>query len=71
MIVTAEERRNVLSLFNVSEAARQLGIAVQQMHRHIRAGRLPSPQVRVGKRLYFTGGDLNKLTEQFHNQHLN
>tara|TARA_R110002096_G_scaffold374983_5_gene568665 strand:+ start:143 stop:358 length:216 start_codon:yes stop_codon:yes gene_type:complete len=71
MIVTADERRNILSLFNVSEAARQLGIAVQQMHRDIRAGRLPSPQVRVGKRLYFTRGDLNKLTKQFHNQHLN
>ena len=26
MIVTADERRNVLNLFNVSEAARQLGV---------------------------------------------
>ncbi|QDT48899.1 Helix-turn-helix domain protein [Symmachiella dynata] len=66
MIVTADERRNVLNLFNVSEAARQLGIAVQQMHRDIKAGRLPSPQVRVGRRLYFTRDDLDKLMEQFH-----
>ncbi len=61
MIVTANERRNVLKLFNVSEAARQLGVDVQQMYRDIRAGRAPSPEVKVGKRLYFTGQDLNDL----------
>ena len=62
MIVTADERRNVLNLFNVSEAARQLGVDVQQMHRDIRTGRVRPPGVRVGKRLYFTSQDMNDLS---------
>ena len=65
MIVTADERRNVLNLFNVSEAARQLGVGIQQLHRDIRAGRVRSPQVRVGRRLYFTQGDLSDLSTHY------
>ena len=64
MNVTAPERRSVLKLFNVSEAARELGIPVRKMHWDITAGRLPSPQIRLGKRLYFTAVDLEILAEQ-------
>ena len=65
MIVTADERRNVLRLFNVSEVARQLGVGVFQLHGDIRAGRVPAPQVRVGKRLYFTAPDVIDLSMQY------
>jgi DNA-binding transcriptional MerR regulator len=64
MNVTAPERRNILKLFNVSEAARQLGIPVRKMHWEISAGRLPAPTVPLGKRYYFTAGDLKLLEQQ-------
>jgi len=64
MIVTAAERRNVLNLFNVSEAARHLGVDVQRLHRDIKAGRVRSPQVRLGRRSYFTGNDVSDLSTQ-------
>ena len=47
MIVTANERRNVLNLFNISEAARHLGVDIQRLRRDIRAGCVRSPQVRA------------------------
>lgn len=65
MVITAEERRSVLRLFNTSEAARRIGLTVQQMHRQIRSGIRPSPTIRLGKRLYFAADD---LTEQCSNQ---
>ena len=43
MNVTAEVRRTVLKLFNVSEAARQIGVPVPEMYRSIYSGYLPSP----------------------------
>ena len=61
MVVTADERRQVLNLFNVSEAARLMGMDVFHLHRDIRAGRAPSPTVRLGRRLYFGMDDLNHL----------
>ena len=64
MNVTAPERRNVLGLFNVSEAARELGVPVRKMHWEITAGRLPAPRIRLGKRLYFTADDLETLARQ-------
>ncbi len=64
MIVTADERRSILKLFNVSEAARQLGVPVRKMHWEISAGRLPAPQVQLGKRAYYTAADLRILAEQ-------
>jgi len=65
VIVTANERRNVLKLFNVSEVARQLGVGVFELHRDIRAGRVQSPKVRVGRRLYFTSDDVSDLSTQY------
>ena len=64
MNVTATERRTVLRLYNISEAARQLGIPVRKMHWEISAGRLAAPTVPLGKRLYFTAGDLELLEQQ-------
>ena len=65
MIVTANERRNVLKLFNVSEVARHLGVGVFQLHRDIRAGRVRSPKVRIRRRVYFTADDVNDLSTQY------
>ena len=65
MIITARERQTVLKLFNVSEAARQLGVDVQRLHRDIRAKRVDSPQVCLGKRLYFTKDDLGSLRTKY------
>ena len=65
MRVTAHERRSVLKLFNVSEAARRLGVGIQRLHRDVRAGRVPSPRVRLGWRLYFTPDDLCELSAHY------
>ena len=64
MVISAEERRNTLKPFNVSEAARKLGIPVQQMHRRLRAGALPKPEVRLGRRRYYHATDLTKIAER-------
>ena len=42
MVITADERRSVLGLFNVSEAARELDVPVRKMHWDITAGHLRS-----------------------------
>ena len=65
MIVTANERRKILNLFNVSEAARQLGVDVFQLHRDIKSGRVPSPKVHLGRRLYFGEDDLIDLRTHY------
>ena len=61
MNVTADKRRQVLGLFNVSEAARRIGEPIQKLHRDIKAGKLPMPTVPLGKRHYFTVDDLTLL----------
>ena len=65
MIVTANERRNVLKLFNVSEVARQLGVGVFQLHNDIRRGHVKTPQVRIANRSYFTAADVMDLATQY------
>jgi predicted site-specific integrase-resolvase len=62
---SAAERRELFGLFNVSEAARQLGVGIQILHRDIRAGRVQSPQVRLGRRLYFSQDGLRDLSTQY------
>jgi hypothetical protein len=64
MFITAEERRSILGLLNVAEAARRLGIPVRKMHWEITAGRLPAPKVRLGKRSYYTADDLPTLADR-------
>ena len=64
MIITVDERRNTLELFNVSEAARKLGISVQQMHRTLIAGELPKPGILLGKRRYYRADDLTRIAER-------
>lgn len=64
MNITADQRRTVLRLFNISEAARQLGWPVQDTFRRIRTGQLPSPQIPLGRRLYFSANDLQLLRQQ-------
>ena len=64
MVITADERRSVLGLFNVSEAARRLGIPVRKMHWEVRVGRLPAPQVQLGRRAYYAADDLELLQQQ-------
>ena len=71
MRATPAERRNILGLFNVSEAARQLGVDIQQLHRDVRAGRVQSPQVRIARRLYFTADDLTQLATQYKEGQIN
>ena len=64
MFITAAERRGVLRLLNVSEAARHLAIPVQDLHYWIRAGRVTRPPVRIGKRWYYRLEELPRLAEQ-------
>ncbi len=65
MIVSASERRNVLRLLNVSEAARQIDVDVFQLHRDIRVGRVSAPKIRLGRRLYFGADDLERLRTHY------
>ena len=65
MIVSAKERRQILKLFNVSEAARLVGMSVNLMHREVRKGNIPAPQVQVGKRFYYTCHDLDELINKY------
>ena len=64
MNITANQRRTVLKLFNISETARLLGWAEQDTFRRIRMGQLPSPQIPLGKRFYFSFADLQLLRQQ-------
>ncbi len=64
MNITANQRRTVLKLFNISETARLLGWPEQETYHRIRAGQLPSPQVQLGKRFYFSASDLQVLSKQ-------
>lgn len=64
MNVTADQRRSVLKLFNISETARQLGWSVQDTFRRIRTGQLPSPQIPLGRRYYFSEDDLKALRQK-------
>jgi hypothetical protein len=61
MNVTQQQRRNILKLFNISEAARHLGWPVQEMFQRIRSGQLPAPQIQLGKRFYFSAENLRLL----------
>ena len=65
MILTARERRSIVKLLNVSEAARSLGVPVQHMHSAIRGGRVPKPGIRVGKSLYYNADDLPNIAERY------
>ena len=64
MNVTADQRRTVLKLFNISETARQLGWPVKEMFSRIRSGQVPSPQIPLGRRFYFSEEDLQLLRQQ-------
>ena len=68
MNVTADQRRTVLKLFNISETARQLGWPVKDMFSRIRSGQVPPPQIPLGRRFYFSEGDL-QLLRQKENDH--
>ena len=65
MAITAEERRSVLGLFNVSEAARRIGVPVRKMHWEISVGRLPTPEIKLGRRLYYRADDLESLAKRW------
>ena len=65
MIVSVSDRRNVLKLLNVSEAARQLGVDVFRLHRDIRANRVSAPEIRLGRRVYFGPNDLEGLRTHY------
>ena len=61
MIVSANERRQILKLYNVTEAARLLRLDAQLMHRLIRNGRMAGPTLMVGRRRYYSADDLKEL----------
>ncbi len=64
MNVTADQRRTVLKLFNISETARLLGWSEQEMFSRIRSGQMPSPQIPLGRRFYFSADDLQLLRQK-------
>ena len=65
MEVTARDRRTILKLLNVSEAARSLDVPMRQMYFDIKAGWIPKPEIRLGKRLYHHADDLRIIAERY------
>ena len=65
MWLTAEQRQAMLKLFNVAEAARKIGVPVDDLYYQLRIGRLPKPQVQCGIRTYYTADDLQMLEEKW------
>ena len=65
MIVSAIERREVLKLYNVSEAARIIEVDVQHLHRDVKAGIVFAPATRLGRRSYYKESDLEKLSSHY------
>ena len=57
------DRRNVLQLLNVTEAAREIGVEPMWMHRRIRQGYIPPPSIEVGKRKYYTVSEVSKIAK--------
>ena len=47
MQISKKERKEKLLLFNVAEAARMLGIGVNQFHMDLIGGYLPKPKVQI------------------------
>lgn len=65
MNVTAPQRRNLLKLFNVAEAARELGMSDQRIYRDIRAAYIQPPEVQLGKRSYFRQSTIDNLSAYY------
>jgi helix-turn-helix protein len=65
MILSARDRRSIVKLLNVSEAARALGVPIRQMHSAIKGGKLPKPEIRLGKSLYYHADDLKEIAERY------
>lgn len=65
MEVTARDRRTVFKLMNVSEAARSLDVPIRQMHSDVKAGWIPKPKIRLGKRMYYDAADLRTIEERY------
>ena len=65
MEVTARDRRTIFKLLNVSEAARSLDVPIRQMHFDIKAGWIPKPEIRLGKRLYYHADELREIAERY------
>ena len=65
MEVTASDRRTIFKLLNVSEAARSLDVPIRQMHCDIKAGWIPKPEIRLGRRLYYHADDLPNIAERY------
>lgn len=64
MNVTANERRTVLELFNVAEAARLIECDVFWLHRMVKKNRIASPQTKLGKRFYYSRNEIENLKKQ-------
>ncbi len=71
MNVTAAERRDKLNLFNVAEAARWLDLSDLRIYRDIRAGYIPKPEVKLGKRHYYRESELKKLNNYYRTESKN
>ena len=65
MIVSAKERREVLRLFNVSEAARLIGVDIHQLHRDVKTEVVRRPTVKIKRRMYYQEKDLTNLSNHY------
>lgn len=64
MVITADERRSVLGLWNVAEAARYIGLSVRKLHFEVESQRMLAPTVQIGRRRYYRADDLPILQKQ-------
>ena len=63
MHISMTVRTQILGLHNTTEAARLLNVPVGTMHRHVRNGLLPKPEIKIGKTMYYDHDDVAVLRE--------
>ena len=63
MHISMTVRTQILGLHNTTEAARLLNVPVGTMHRRVRDGLLPKPEIMIGKSRYYDRDDMAALKE--------
>lgn len=69
MDITVLNERQRLGYFNIHEAAKLLNISYQTVRQNIRRGDIPGPSCLIGRRLYYTASEVERLATAFAARH--
>ena len=65
MRLSPAQRREKLQLFNVAEAARELGVNQKTLYADIWSERIIRPTTKIQRRTYFTAEEIEELKEHY------